>query len=385
MEQKEIIVYDQEGKIVDCNFHRIDMNNPQTILSYCDDVKDTISAILESTAQMSVDTEAVKIDEKLIGNITGFDESLDESEKQAKKKNLPIVSGVKSILTRMGIEKYKKEEEMATYKGRYLDYCSKIEEVIHALEAQKQASLSDIELRNRIVEEVNPLIKQLEEMIKVAHIDRENFAEELKVLAEGPKSLDTDYLVQYRTQLLEVLDGKITELEKSLVLYKTQIQQYRVQQATEMQAVMSADSYIKDTAPILKAQGSVMLFNREQTQRLETLKSLNEASNLALIQNASDLAENANGAVELSLNNGISVDTLEELDASLRKGIEVFQNGRKLKVDQIKAEQLALARLNEQLESYQQEVLYLIDNKEVISGVLEDKTSTKTITKGRKK
>lgn len=382
MEKQEIVVYDQNGSIVSCPFERIDVTKPNTILTYCDDVKESISKILETTAQMTVESKTIAIDDALIGKVTGLEDSLDESEKQKNKKQLPVVKGIKSFLARMGVEKYTKEEEMATYKGRYLDYVAKIQEVREAVEAQKQASLSDIALRDEIVTEIRPLVERMEEMINVAKLDRDSFAASIEELKTQPQSQDVIYEIQYKTQLLDVFSGKINELEKALVLYKTQIQQYRVQQNTEMQAVMSADSYIKDTVPILEAQGSVMVFNREQTQRLEGLKALNEAANVALLQNSNDLAANAEGAVELSLHNGIEISTIEQLDETLRRGFEIFQKGKDLRKQQIEEEQQALLQLNSDLDSYQQEVLNLIDDREVVSNLLTVKSSRPSSYKG---
>ena len=76
--ENEIVVYDNESQIVDYNFARIDMNQPATILSFGSDVKDQISAILDSAAQMAIGTEEVHVDDKMIANITSFEESLDE-------------------------------------------------------------------------------------------------------------------------------------------------------------------------------------------------------------------------------------------------------------------------------------------------------------------
>lgn len=368
-EQIEIVDYDQKFKITNCDFQRMDFSNPTTVLSYGDEVKNRISNIMESTAQMSIDTKKTVIDEKLIANIVEFESSLDKIEKQEKRKKITSVSIVKNLLERLGVEQEKEEKD--TYKERYLDYINKINELVKAVEVQKQASLSDIELRNHIAEEITPLICKLEEMIKVAKIDKDEFADSIEDLKSATQTQETMHTIQYKTQLLSVLNGKVNELEKSVVLYKTQIQEYRVQQLTEMQAVMSADSYIKDTAPILKAQGSVLLFNHEQTKRLNALRSLNQTTNETLLQNANAIAKNAEIAVDLSLNNGIEVETIENLNQSIKKGIEVFQNGRKLLNSQITQEQESLTNLSTVLDSYQKEVLHLIDDKEIMSNILD--------------
>lgn len=371
----EIVVYDNNGQIIDCQFARVDMNQPATILSYCSDVKDQISGILESTAQMSIAAEEVVLDEATINSIASFDESLDESEKQRNKKELAIVAKAKSLLAKFGVDKFEDEARLKTYKGRYDEYCRGISLVVEAVEKQKQASLNDIELRNEIIEEMTPLIEQLEIMVKVGHEDKAKYdAETDEIRKIQPQTLDTEYEIQYREQLTEVLNNKLHELEKALVLYKEQIQTYRLQQKTDMQLTMEADSYIRDQAPILKAQGSVMVFNRQQADRITRMQKLNEKSNEAITNNARQLEQNVQATIDLMLNQGISVDTLKVVDQSLRKGVDLFRNGRAQKHQQVENQRASLKALSESLDAYQQEVIKLIQDESAVLEVLGDST-----------
>lgn len=373
--ENEIVVYDTNGQIVDCQFARIDMNQPASILSYCSDVKDQISGILESTAQMSIAAEEVVLDEATINSIASFDESLDESEKQRNKKELAIVAKAKSLLAKFGVDKFDDEARLKTYKGRYDEYCRGISLVVEAVEKQKQASLNDIQLRNEIIEEMTPLIEQLEIMVKVGHEDKAKYdAETDEIRKIQPQTLDTEYQIQYREQLSEVLNNKLHELEKALVLYKEQIQTYRLQQKTDMQLTMEADSYIRDQAPILKAQGSVMVFNRQQADRITRMQKLNEKSNEAITNNARQLEQNVQATIDLMLNQGISVDTLKVVDQSLRKGVDLFRNGRAQKHQQVESQRASLKALSESLDAYQQEVIKLIQDESAVLEVLGDAT-----------
>lgn len=371
----EIVVYDNNGQIIHCQFARIDMNQPASILSYCSDVKDQISGILESTAQMSIAAEEVVLDEATINSIASFDESLDESEKQRNKKELAIVAKAKSLLAKFGVDKFEDEARLKTYKGRYDEYCRGISLVVEAVEKQKQASLNDIQLRNEIIEEMTPLIEQLEIMVKVGHEDKAKYdAETDEIRKIQPQTLDTEYQIQYREQLSEVLNNKLHELEKALVLYKEQIQTYRLQQKTDMQLTMEADSYIRDQAPILKAQGSVMVFNRQQADRITRMQKLNEKSNEAITNNARQLEQNVQATIDLMLNQGISVDTLKVVDQSLRKGVDLFRNGRAQKHQQVESQRASLKALSESLDAYQQEVIKLIQDESAVLEVLGDAT-----------
>ena len=395
---QEIVTYGEKGEIVNCQFGRVDFNVPATILSYCDDVKNEISAILDSTAQMALDSQEVQVDEKMLANITSFEESLDDSEKQKEKEaNQPaIIKGIKGILATLGVKRFEeKSEEETTYKGRYQRYCDGLEEVSAAVESQKQGSLNDINLRNSIISEITPYIEILEEMINVGEIDRASYDATIEELKKLPQDQDTQYAIQYKTQLSEVFNGKLHKLRVALVALKEQVQTYRIQNGTDMQAVMEATTYISDVAPLLKAQGSVMVFNRQQENRIRTLAQLNEAANTAMTNNARDLEQNAQAASELSLNSGITVETLKTMDGAVKRGITIYQNARQQKQQKIQQEKQALIQLSESLDNYQQELLQLVDDatvrEELLKGsntssyrVPQKRLGTKTTKKGRK-
>jgi uncharacterized protein YaaN involved in tellurite resistance len=373
----DLVVYGANGEIVSTTFQRLDLNVPTTILSYCDDVKNQISTILDSTAQMSIDSDSIVLDEGLIESISSFDESLDESDKQRTKKELPIIRSIKGLLAKAGVDKYQAEERLKTYKGRYEEYCKGIQMVVEAVEQQKQASLNDIALRNAIVEQMVPLIEELEVMVEVGHKDKATYDAETESLKQGPQDIDTQHMIQYREQLSGVLNKKLHELEKALVLYKDQIQTYRLQQQTDMQLTMEADSYIRDQAPILKAQGSVMVFNRQQGERIAVLEALNAKSNEAIKKNALELEQNIEATVALSLNQGVTLETLQVVDNSLRRGVELFRNGRVQKQQQIEQQRTSLQALNESLDEYQREVVQMIEEESAVLQVFSNSTPIK--------
>jgi uncharacterized protein YaaN involved in tellurite resistance len=185
-------------------------------------------------------------------------------------------------------------------------------------------------------------------------------------------------MIQYREQLSGVLNRKLHELEKSLVLYKDQIQTYRLQQQTDMQLTMEADSYIRDSAPILKAQGSVMVFNRQQAERISVLETLNAKSNEAIKKNALELEQNIEATIALSLNQGVTLETLQVVDNSLRRGVELFRKGRIDKQNQIEQQRTSLQKLNESLDEYQREVVQMIEQEATVIEVYSNTTPTRT-------
>ncbi len=361
----ELVVYGESGEIVSCSFERVDLTVPSTILSYCSDVKDAISNVLESTAQMTIQVDELKIDEKEIQKISTLDESLDKSEKNEGKNS--IIKAVKGFLGKIGLEAFKGALEEDTYATRYQEYCELLNKIAEAVEAQKQNTLNDIELKNNIIREMTPLIEQLEVMIKVGIQDRDAYdkeTEDLKVNAD-PNNMDVQREIQFRTQVSAIFNNKLNELEKALILYKEQIQGYRIQQNTDMELVMHNDSYLKDSLPILKAQGSLMVGNRIQKGRLERAQALDAATNSAIVTNAKDLQQNAQLAVDLSVKGRVSMATLEEVEKAIKSGIQIFKDGKRLKQEQNVKERQRMSKLNTSLNQYREELLNLIEGNEI--------------------
>jgi len=361
----ELVVYGQNGEIVECNFNRVDLTTPSTILSYCDDVKIAIGSILDNTSQLNIQIDELNVSEKDIEKISTFDESLEASEKSKGKNSL--IRGIKSFFGKLGIDSFKDALEEDNYASRYNEYCELLNKVAEAVESQKQNTLNDIELKNTIVKEMKPLIDQLEVMIQVGLKDKEAYDMETEAMNTNadPTNLDIQREIQFRTQVSAIFNNKINELEKALILYKEQMQTYRIQQNTDMELVMSNDSYLKDSVPILKAQGSVMVFNKIQTKRIARQQALDTATNQAIVNNAKELQTNAQAAVDLSVKGRVNMATIEELDNAIRNGIQIFKNGKKTKQDLNTKERQSIKKLNDSLNLYHEELLNLIEEKEV--------------------
>ncbi len=379
--ENEVVVYEQNGEIAEYNFERVDFSKPASLLSYGGDVQEDISAILHDTSKMVVDNREIYVDDKLLESISSFDESLDETDIQREKKDLPIVAGVKNFLTNLGVKKFKEEEERNSYQGQFEEYCRRINMIREAMETQKQGALNDIELRECISAELTPKIAELEERIRIGKMDLDAFNAEIEALKTQPQSLDLDYEIERKKQLSEFFNGRLNELEKIVVAYKAQNQQYKLQQGTSMQTVKSCDSYIRDTAPILEAQGSVMVFNRQEARRQEQLQKINDMANLAVRKNAQEVEQNAATAVALSLNNGLSVDTLTEVANAYNRGLQTFKEGRIARQKQVDTERQALQTLDHTLSDYHNEVLQLIDDNSIMTEVLGKSSTKPSITK----
>ena len=66
MENNEIVVYDKQGNVINCNFSRVDLTTPASILSYGSEAIEAIGDVLDSTAQMAIETDQEIVDNKKI-------------------------------------------------------------------------------------------------------------------------------------------------------------------------------------------------------------------------------------------------------------------------------------------------------------------------------
>ena len=146
-----------------------------------------------------------------------------------------------------------------------------------------------------------------------------------------------------------------------------------------MELVMSNESYLRDSVPILKAQGSVMVFNRIQTKRIARQQALDQATNQAIVNNAKELQTNAQAAVDLSVNGRVNMATIEQLDSAIRNGIQIFKNGKKLKQDMNARERQGIKKLNDSLNQYSEELLNLIEGNEITASAISVSSSQKRI------
>ena len=363
-EKNELVVYGEQGEIVDCKFQRIDLNTPSTILTYCGDVKDAISSILDSTAQMAIIVDEIEVDEKDIEQIHNFGESLEESEKSKNKNSL--VKGIKGILGKLGIESFKDALKEDNYSTRFQQYCELLTRVTNAVESQKQNTLNDIELKNNIINEMVPLLEQLEVMIDVGLKDKEAYdkeTEELKLNAD-PNNIDVQNEIQFRTQISAMFNNKLNELEKALVAYKGQVQFYKIQQNSDMELVMANESYLQDSVPLLKSLGSGMVFSKIQSKRIARQQALDMATNQAISENAKRLQVNAQAVGDMTLSGRVNVESLKQMEDAARNGIQILKNVKTAKQTQNEQQRKELKNLSQQLTSYNEELLNLIEGNE---------------------
>ena len=336
---KELSVRDAHLAVIDNlpeGFMRVDFDNPESILYYGHDDKQAISDILTNTAGLSIKQGKQALSEDMISKLYTFEDELEESDRKSSRKELAIVARGKSLLTKLGVKKFEREKEQNSYGARYQAYCDNIEAVCNYMEEQMQESLNDINLRQQIAYSMKPYLEHLQMTIQAGEADYYLFLEEIENMKKSPNAEELADEIRKKELIAHVFNDKLDKLRKVFTAYKQQLLVYAEQQHNEMILVGQQQSYIEDQQPILRSQGSSMIFNRQQSKRASDLEKLNDATNRAYQENAAAIIQNTEAISELAVNGGLTTDSIQTLQSAIEHGIQVIKDTQQRLTERIK-------------------------------------------------
>ena len=371
-EQKneEIVVVENASQTVEVyntNYQRVNFDDPTTILNYGGEIKDEMSEILNVSSDFVTGTTGTELDETKFEELVNFDaELLEEQEEQKKENQQPglvksVKKGLRTLAVKVGLKK--EEEDNRGYEARFQRYCEKIEELVRDVEQLQENEATAFGLRQTFIQTMTPKVKELEMMIEVGEQDRATYDEEtanLRLQLPTDTTGDIAYSVQIREQMSAVFDKKLVDLRNAAATYKKQIQDYRMQQTSSLQICIDYSNFIKDAAPILKAQGSIKVFNIEQQEHLKRIQTAKAITNKVLVQNAEETLSNLTTAMNEAKEGYINSSTLQVLAESSKKGVDVITKGRQELAKKIELDKKTLAAINASQEESQNAIIALI-------------------------
>lgn len=375
MSNEELINVNNEGELLETNYKRVDFEDPSTILSYGSDLKEEIIGILGSASDLATADSSTSLTEEDFEKIVKFDEELGQAKSKKEDESL-IAKGILAIRKKINPEKVKKEQSMRTYKGRYDSYCEKIEELVEGMQKMQEDAAISINLRQEFIKELEPKIKELEKLVKIGYVDKATYEQETASLKSmvDPNG-DVKRNIDLRTKIAEVFDKKLNDLSAAVVMYKEQVQAYRMQQVVGTEIAFASSRYIEDAAPILKAQGSEMVMSAQQTEELNLINIANKAANEALRKNGEKLNQNIEMAMEVAVNGNITTETLQILDETHKKGIEIIKNGREEQKKRLASDRLVLESINKSITQERKEIIDLLGDSEELKDTLKIDTN----------
>lgn len=350
----------QNFKVEDVN-----INDPRSVITYGSDIQRQISSILESTAQMTVQQQKTFLSEEALDKIVSFEGSLDEANAKAQEK-VGILKGLINKI-RIGLhdEEATKEDAMKTYQGRYKDYTDNLKLVSDNMAAIAQDALIDINQRSELAKELTPVIEMLDFTIAKGKDRLEEYNTETASIGETDKTPDGQAIVTRRTQLSNAFLRQLNGLDKALTLYKSQIQQYLLQQDLSMTTVQVAYDFVDKQKPVLQFNASVSIYNRLENERLNGILDVSNTANRAIEEGAQGTVENLRLANEVAEQSGFTLESIETVMSALEEGVSLIKERKQALIERDHNEQAALKDIKERLDKQKDEILGLIEDESV--------------------
>ena len=258
-----------------------------TIINYGKNICMKINNILEKTSLLVNNDKINLIDE----NTKHAVESLDEFLNSKSKKNENIFN---KTLKYLGL---KKDENISKDKS-YDEYKKELDYILKSVEEQKQRTLIDIDLKKSVIEELNPLLEELSDLIDKGE-------EKINSLANSQTS---DDIFSENINQVRMFKEHLFQLRQSRILYSDQIQGFNIQINNDEQILKDCNMFLNTTLYILMSQGSM-------SYDLEKQKT-----------NSTFIKEVQNKSIDLTKENNLSLqETLKEIN-SLRQQNETEEN-----------------------------------------------------------
>lgn len=350
----------QNFKVEDVN-----INDPRSIITYGSGIQQQISSILESTAQMSVQQQKTFLDDETLDKIVSFEDSLDDANAKAQERVGLIKGFINKLRVGLNDEEAKKEEAMKTYQGRYKDYSDNLRVVSDNMGAIAQDALTDIAQRSELAKEITPVVEMLDFTVIKGKEKLEEYNAETARIAEEDKTPDGQAIVVRRTQLSNAFLRQLNGLDKAVTLYKSQIQQYLLQQDLSMTTVQVAYDFVDKQKPVLQFNASVSIYNRLENERLNSILDVSNAANKAIEEGAQGTVENLRLANQVAEQSGFTLQSIETVMSALEEGVGLIKERKQALIERDHTEQAALKDIKERLDKQKDEILGLIEDESV--------------------
>lgn len=144
---------------------------------------------------------------------------------------------------------------------------------------------------------------------------------------------------------LEVVDQRIQDLEMAKMVSIQIAPQIKMIQRGNYNLLRKINSAFVITLPVFKIGLTQAIIMRQQNQQIDSLKALDDQTNIMLINNANNIKQSSINISKLSGGSSIKMETLEETYSTIMEGIEETlqiesENKQKREVDRIKLQEL---------------------------------------------
>lgn len=356
------------------DFERVNIDDPLSIMNYGSEAQKQVSALLKSTAQMTVKQKPAFLSEEMLAKVISFDEILKEQHQKEERKKSLLERCASFIHKKATGELSQETLSPASYQERYEEYVANLNLVSQSLDSIALDAQSDIKIRSEIVKKLKPITEYIDYLIKIGKQDLDAYKKQTYELIQTLDNPDDESLITLRTELASAFASQLNGLEKSVVLYKDAIFKYQLQQADSLTTAQTVEKFKQQQLPVLEAAASMTIFNSLESARQQSLLDLSEAANLAIARSALSTVEAVKQSAIVSSKSGFDMETINCVLTATKGAVKIIRAAKSAYDKKISEEREMLEEIEENFEHQEQGVLDVIS---VQNEALLDKQSEK--------
>lgn len=318
------------GKVIDNimfdnnEMERVNFGDPLSIIHYGSKLLEEMSQFTSSVSAMSDTNADDNIDlDRVFEKINNFGLYLDSPTKTDKVKLIPMMKK-KAIALKNKL--FGSEDMTVGYAEQYAMLSEQIDAIRQMVEQKKNEILNDINIDKAFVEHINIYIEKLEELIRIGQED----LDEYKKAIQSTSIDSSDEAMKLANGKIQLFESRIESLKKYLVVAKNLVLETHMKIQTNMSLFLQYKEYNESTIHVLSTQAKSMITTKSQREKARSLQKLNDVTNDAIKKNSAQVVENVEIVGKMMSQGNIQIDTLEQLSADVKKGIELLKEGRKM-------------------------------------------------------
>lgn len=310
---------------------RVNVNNPQEILSFGKEPAENISRfadrILSNVKPSSIEGSG-KMLKKLSNIITQFD-----------KKDFEEPKGLLSKIFKISIE---------ALMEKYKSVGSEIDTVYTEIVSYEADLKNNNEMLDRLFDENITYYRELEKYVCAGRV----IADKLKndeipyyqnLISTNNNQEDVLYLQKLQTAL-EMVENRIYDLETARAIAMQTAPQIRMIQNSNYKLISKINSAFVITIPIFKSGIVQAVALKKQAMVAESMEALDKTTNELLLKNAQNIKEQSTKIAQMTSSPAIKIETLEESWNIIKSGIE---ETKRIEADNKKTREESLLRISE--------------------------------------
>ena len=224
-------------------------------------------------------------------------------------------------------------------KKTHEEYIESLRVIAQNVEKDLAEAEKAIDIKQAFIKNLEPLIQQLEEYVKVGEEDLEAFKEDIKIRESKVNSSLSEYdnlkllnEIKSDKQAVIVFEMRLGTLRKHLALTQNSKASCNTEILNDTKRAIAYNEYLDSMLPALEQNATLKVEARVQKLKIDKHQKLLEKSNKALKDTSNEILENTKRVNDMFVSGAIYNDTIKTLAENISKGNKLLIEGNKQKL-----------------------------------------------------